>query len=138
MEKISAAATIGRTIDAGATMDAVKASQFIQERLHSMSDEHLDQLHEAVTLAAASLEGNADRQVILERAVRGSALFLTGGAIASGMYALLPFLFAVAFPDMVPGLKAPSTARSEKRAIATKVLEAIEGEREQRSRSRRR
>ena len=67
--------------------------------------------------AVEALEGNVDKQVLLERGVRTSALFLSGGALASGYYALLPLLLAVAFPDALPGLKTPSAARSEKRAL---------------------
>lgn len=134
MENFSPTAKIGKKFETGTTNEASKAARLICERLPSMRDEHLVELESAISLAVGSLDGNADKRIALERGVRTSALFLAGGAIASGMYALLPVLLAAAFPDAIPGLKSPSAARAEKRALAVNILDAIGNERDRRRR----
>lgn len=132
MESISAAAMIGKKLEDATTLDASRVAQFIKERLPGMDEQQLTELHEAVLSAVGALEGGPDRQIILERAVRGAALLLSGAALASGTYALIPILFAAAFPDAVPGLKSPSAARADKSTIARGVLAAIVLERSRR------
>lgn len=98
-----------------------------------MPTEHLLELRKGIELARDALSGDHGAEIMIERALKAGSLFLTGGAIAAGLYQLIPLLLVPAFPEIMPGLKAPTQARDEKLAITNNIHAELKAEFERRS-----
>lgn len=133
MEQISAASRLAKKVESGTSEEVERIEQFVFERLHEMSDEHLHELRSSITQAQESLQG-LDGATILEGSLRSAALLLSGGAIASGQYYLLPAFLAVVFPQatakIFPSLKLKTQldAKADNRDMAARVIAAVDNE----------